>query len=66
MLLQRGVTYVVTCGSRPPTGLAKSLAPPALNASLWGQLHAGKRPAWLEPIAGLSGSPFAAYRVVRE
>ena len=66
MLLQRGVTYVVTCGSRPPTGLAKSLATPALNASLWGQLHAGKRPAWLEPVAGLSGSPFAAYRVVRE
>jgi len=64
--LQRGVAYVVTCGPRPPTGLAKSLATSELNASLWGQLHDGKRPPWLEPIAELSGSPFAAYRVVRE
>jgi hypothetical protein len=61
MLVQRGVTYVVTCGPRQPTGLAES----KLNTSLWGQLRAGTRLTWLEPIAELSGSPFTAYRVLR-
>ena len=53
MLVQRGVTYVVTCGPRPPAGLAES----RLSTSLWGQLQAGKRLGWLEPVAELSGSP---------
>ena len=34
MLVQRGVTYVVTCGPRPPTGLAQSLATSKLNAAV--------------------------------
>jgi hypothetical protein len=53
-----GVTYVLTCGPRPPNGLAGA----ARDASLWGRLQANDAPAWLERI-GPAGSPFHVYRV---
>ena len=43
-----GVTYVVTCGPRPPNGWPGR----ALRASLWGRLQADDVPDWLEPVAG--------------
>jgi hypothetical protein len=57
ILARARVDYVVTCGPRPPSGLAGE----ALAASLWGRLQAGNVPAWLEPIP--QGGPFVAYRV---
>lgn len=53
-----GVTYVVTCGPRPPSGLTQ----PRLSASLWGSLQAGKVPDWLELIPGPQ-APFSVYRL---
>jgi hypothetical protein len=52
------VTYVLTCGPRPPNGLDAA----ARDASLWGRLQANDAPAWLERI-GPEGSPFHVYRV---
>jgi len=57
MLAKLGVTYVVTCGPRPPNDLAG----PRLHASLWGRLQAKEIPGWLEPVAGTA--PFETYRV---
>jgi hypothetical protein len=57
ILARVGVAYVVTCGPRPPSGLAGA----ALSASLWGRLQAGDVPAWLEPLP--QTGPFVAYRV---
>jgi hypothetical protein len=57
MLTKLGVTYVVTCGPRPPNDLAG----PRLRASLWGRLQAKDVPDWLEPVAGTA--PFELYRV---
>jgi hypothetical protein len=54
-----GVTYVVTCGRSVPSGLTAE----SRDASLWAKLQAGEIPPWLARVA-LSGSPFAAYRVV--
>ena len=51
------VNYVMLCGPRPPDGLAE----PARGQSLWGRLHAGAIPAWLEAVPGTE--PFAVYRV---
>lgn len=57
ILARAGVVYVVTCGPRPPSGLAGA----ALSASLWGRLQAGDVPAWLEPVP--QTGPFVIYRV---
>jgi hypothetical protein len=54
-----GVAYVITCGPRPPTGLAE----PQLGASLWNRLRIGDVPSWLEPVAETQGRPIAVYRV---
>jgi hypothetical protein len=48
--------YVLTCGPRL-TGLPAERR----EASLWGLLHAGAVPDWLEPIP--VGGPFSVYRV---
>jgi hypothetical protein len=53
-----GVTYVLTCGPRPPNDLSG----PALAASLWSRLQANDVPAWLEPLS-TPGQTFAIYRV---
>jgi hypothetical protein len=58
LLRREHVTYVLTCGPRPPSGLTGD----ALSASLWGRLQAGEVPAWLEPVR-LGAGPFVAYRV---
>jgi hypothetical protein len=52
-----GVTYVVTCGARPPKDRAS-------RDALWAKLEAGETPSWLVRVA-LADSPFVAYRVVR-
>lgn len=57
ILSRHKVTYVVTCGPRPPSGLIE----PRLSASLWGQLQAGIVPDWLEPVPGTG--PLVAYRI---
>ncbi len=57
LLARLGVAYVVTCGPRPPSGLAGA----RLDASLWGRLHAGAVPDWLEPVAE-ARAPFAVFR----
>jgi len=57
MLTRLGVTYVITCGSHPPSDLAG----PRLRASLWGRLQAKDVPDWLEPVAGTA--PFELYRL---
>jgi len=59
MLATLGVTYVVTCGPRPPNDLAG----PRLRASLWGRLQAKEIPDWLEPVAGTASGPLVVYRV---
>jgi hypothetical protein len=59
ILARERVTYIVTCGPRPPSGLAG----PALGASLWGRLQAGDVPGWLEPVPQTAGGVFVAYRV---
>ena len=51
------VRYVVTCGPRPPLGLAET----ALAASFWGQLQVGTSPGWLEPLPG--PGPMKVYRL---
>ena len=56
LLSRHHVTYVVTCGPRPPSGLVE----PQLHASLWGQLQAGVVPDWLEPVPGTC--PLVTYR----
>jgi hypothetical protein len=57
MLTKLGVTYVLTCGPRPPSDLAG----PRLRASLWGRLQAKDVPDWLEPVTGTA--PFELYRL---
>ena len=57
VLAGRSVQYVVTCGPRPPLGLAE----PALSASLWGHLQAGTKLDWLEPLPG--AGPMKVYRL---
>ena len=59
ILEREGVTYVFTCGPRPPTGLADE----ALAASLWGHLQAGDVPSWLEPVQLTGPQAFVAYRL---
>ena len=56
LLAKLGVTYVVTCGPRPPNDLAGV----RLRASLWGRLQAKETPDWLEPVGGTA--PFRLYR----
>ena len=58
MLARLGVTYVVICGRRPPSGLAA----PRVGASLWESLQAGEVPHWLEPVAETQ-APFTVYRL---
>ncbi len=53
-----GVSYVVTCGPRPPSDLEG----PRLEASLWGRLQANDIPAWLERVPDVD-RPFRIYRV---
>jgi hypothetical protein len=53
-----GVTYVLTCGPRPPNDLAAA----ARDASLWGRLRANDAPGWLERV-GPADQPFHIYRV---
>jgi hypothetical protein len=53
-----GVSYVATCGPRPPSGLAGA----PLDASLWGRLQAGNVPVWLDREPTVTG-PFRLYRV---
>jgi hypothetical protein len=38
--------YLMTCGPKPPDGLAE----PARGRSLWARLQAGHVPHWLEPV----------------
>ena len=61
LLEREHVTYVVTCGPRPPSGLAGE----ALRASLWGHLQAGDVPSWLERLPGAEDQAFVAYRLRR-
>jgi hypothetical protein len=58
MLERLGVTYVVVCERRPPSGLVA----PRVGASLWGSLQAGEVPHWLEPVAEAQ-APFTVYRL---
>ncbi len=58
ILARLGVTYVITCGPRPPNDLAG----PRLAASLWGRLQAKDAPDWLEPVSA-AGQPFNVWRV---
>ena len=57
ILASAKVAYVVTCGSRPPDGLAAA----ERGQSLWGRLQAGAVPGWLEAVPDTR--PFAVYRV---
>ena len=63
LLTAMNATYVVICGPRPPAGLAE----PERSASLWGQLAAGRVPAWLEALPKAGGTPeeqaFSVYRL---
>jgi hypothetical protein len=58
VIARLGVTYVVMCSPRPPNDLSDAQR----DASLWGQLNAGRRPAWLARV-DVPHSPFAVYRV---
>jgi hypothetical protein len=49
-----GVTYLVTCGPRPPNGVT--------DASLWSALHSGHVPGWLSLDPQMQGR-FRVYRV---
>ena len=60
VLKWHGVTYLVTCGQRPPPGLSAT----ERSASLWGRLQAGAPPAWLQRVPGGPGEVFAIYRVL--
>jgi hypothetical protein len=65
LLTKLGAGYIVICGPRPPAGLPESERP----ASLWGQLRAGRVPAWLEkvqPAGATEPQAFSIYRVKRE
>jgi hypothetical protein len=53
--------YLVTCGAQGPLGLSDT----ETAASLWGHLHRGEVPDWLEAVADLPGQPFGVYRVKR-
>jgi hypothetical protein len=57
ILAAAGATYLVTCGPRPPDGLAE----PLRRRSLWGHLQSGSVPAWLEPVPAMQ--PFAVFRL---
>jgi hypothetical protein len=59
ILARERVTYIVTCGPRPPSGLEG----PALSTSLWDRLQAGDVPGWLEMVPETTGGVFVAYRV---
>jgi hypothetical protein len=59
VLEQNRVDYVAICGPRPPDGLAE----PERARSLWGRLHAGVVPDWLEPVGAAAGQAFAVYKV---
>jgi hypothetical protein len=54
-----GVDYLLTCGPQGPVGLTED----ETAASLWARLKAGEVPAWLQPVPGLDGHPFAVFRV---
>jgi len=54
-------SYVVMCGSRPPTGLA----PAERDASLWGRLQAGAVPDWLEKLPQPQEQAFTVFRVLQ-
>ncbi len=59
-LLERShVTYLVTCGSRPPLTLSQT----EQDASLWKRLQLGALPDWLEPVPQTQGQPLVAYRI---
>lgn len=60
-LRRMAADYVVICGPRPPAGLAE----PERGNSLWGALHAGHVPSWLEELPNDTSSPqaFTVYRV---
>jgi len=51
------VSYVAICGRVTSTGVV-----PAVG-SLWGELDAGRIPAWLEPIPGGAEGHFRVFRV---
>jgi hypothetical protein len=53
--------YLVTCGAQGPLGLSEA----ETAESLWGHLHRGDVPDWLEAVADLPGQPFGVYRVRR-
>ena len=50
-------TYVMICGSQPPSALTAA----ERSASLWGRLHAGAVPDWLAPV--LHTPAFKVYRI---
>lgn len=60
MARAHGGAYVLACGAAADLRAALREAPDGL----WGQLHAGHVPSWLEPIELPSGSPLQLYRIV--
>jgi hypothetical protein len=59
-LLERlQVTYVVTCGSRPPLNLTQA----ERDASLWHRLQTSTPPEWLKPVQETQGQPLLAFRI---
>jgi hypothetical protein len=59
VLAAAGATYVVLCGSRPPTGLG----PAEQDASLWHALRIDALPDWLERMPETRGQAFQAFRM---
>lgn len=51
--------YVMTCGPKGPVGLDDAQR----DASLWGRLHAGAIPDWLDLVAETKDQPLVLYRV---
>jgi hypothetical protein len=61
VLLRTQATYVVICRQGRPLGIEGG----ARVDSLWGHLHIGRVPDWLEPIAETQDGPLVAFRVRR-
>jgi len=59
LLVRARANYVVVCGAHGPNGLTAV----EREASLWGRLHAGAAPDWLEPVLVTKAQPFSVYRV---
>jgi hypothetical protein len=59
LLARFHAAYVATCGPQPPLGIDAAQR----DASLWGQLQAGRIPDWLEPVPETVGQPLRVYRI---